>query len=522
MNAKTRQKIEALLSQPDKLIKKKPFYRHISDKTAPVKSFTVSVDLTGRVDAVLPDIRKDIVTQSTFMRELDVYSHRVLFDDNVPSITIKSKERGFLEIEQYRMAIPFQELILNKQVRHLCVNPMSHTLLNTEPSEEQQKNFIRYKQGWVKKNMDGAKTQFVKDQKSYGDAGLLFFMDSDNKIRTKNINYSDGYVIITHKDEEGRHILECLYYAVTDDDGNITTYIDCYDDDYMTRFTSTWEEGTASNPANNGGWYRHEPIEHGFSENPLITKRGEVAWNRGQTTIESYEALYNTFIVIQKRHGWGALYVKGKFNQNGQKVAGAVVLNDTSMDENADAKYLNPPSPQNMIETMDMMEYTIQKSTGTTFILPKDIRISGDTSGLAVELTQELDLATAQDGCIEWQNVANKMSRLFKEGLAKELVLSKENKEAMTQFDDLDILCEFRVWKPKSEITHNQMLTQLKGAGGISQQTLVEKNTVSTPDELMRIKKEHEEQLREQEEIAQREAERAQTTSEETIVTESD
>lgn len=507
----TKEYVAMLLSQPDKLLKKKPFYRKITDRTSSISSVThATVNMNSTVTAELPKIQMEIVSQAQFMRELDVYSHRVLFDDNVPAITIKSKENGFLEIEQYRMAVPFQVLIRDKQVRHLCVNTMCHTLLNTEPTDVQQANFIRFKQAWAEKNMEGAKTKLVQDQKSYGDAALLFFMD-DGILRTQNINYGDGYVIITHKADSGKHVLECLYYSVTDDDGNTITYLDCYDDQYMTRFTN--QQDDASNTTMTGGWMKHEPVLHGFSEIPLITKRGEVAWNRGQRTIESYEALYNTFIVIQKRHGWGALYIKGKFNSNGQKIAGAVVLNDTTSDPAADAKYLNPPAPQNIIETLELMEQTIQKSTGTTFILPKDIKISGDTSGLAVEMTQELDMATAQDGVIEWQNVANKMSRLFKEGIAKELVKAKENEFAVTQFQDMHIYSEFRVWKPKSEEAHNQMLATLKGAGGISQQTLVEKNTVSTPDELMRIQKEHEAEIKEAEAQERKKAELAQQTA---------
>lgn len=524
MNDKQRLKIEALLAQPEKLLKKKPFYRHISggniSQMAALDRMTGgSVGMTDTVSVSLPAIRMDIVTQDTFMKELDVYSHSVLFDENIPAITIKSNDGGFLEINQHRMAVPFQVLIRDKQVRHLCVNRMNHTLLNTQPTEQQMNQFVRIKQSWAEKNMEGAKTKFVQDQKSYGDAGLLFFMGLDGGLHTKNINYADGYVIITHKDEYGKHILECLYYAITDEDGNQTTYIDCYDDEKMTRFTSTYEGGGT---LDSSGWVRHEPISHGFTECPLVTKRGEVAWNRGQCTIVSYETLYNVFIVIQKRHGWGALYVKGKFNQNAQKIAGAIVLNDTSLDQYADAKYLNPPSPQNIVETLELMEQTIMKSCGTTFILPKDIRISGDTSGLAVELTQELDMATAQDGVIEWQNVANKMMRLFKAGLAKELVNKGEKgfENAVTDFEQLRIHSEFMVWKPKSEEAHNQMLATLKGAGGISQQTLVEKNTVSTPDELVRIQKEHEAEIKEQEEQAIKAAELAQRTSEETIVTE--
>lgn len=496
MNKKIRQQIESLLANPENLLKKKPFYREITDRNGNLFSNNnkATIGLTGTMTATLPNVRLTIVPQSQFMEELDVNSHKVLFDENIPSFTVKLKKGGFLEIEQYRIPIPFQKLILNKQVRHLCVNPINHTLLNPKPTQKQQDDFIRYKQAWVEKNMEGAKTSFVRDAKSFHDAGLLFFIDSDDKLKTKNINYKDGYVIITHKNDEGKHILECLYYSVTDNDGNTTTYIDCYDDEYMTRFTtSTADGGTLTE----SGWIKHEPIEHGFSECPLITKRVEVAWNNGQKAIESYEALYNTVLVIYKKFGNGIIYVKGKFNQNAKKIATNVVLNDTSMDEHADAKVLSMPEPAKAVDMLDYMEQTIMKACGTTFILPKDIKISGDTSGLAVELTQELDMATAQDGVTEWQNVANKMSRLFKEGIAIEMVRSGENPTALTDFGELRIFSEFRVWKPKSEEAHNQMLTALyqSGKGGISRQTFVEKNTISAPDEIQRIKKEQEEQM---------------------------
>jgi hypothetical protein len=340
----------------------------------------------------------------------------------------------------------------------------------------------------------------VQNQKSYAEAALLFGIDANGKLYTRNINFADGYKIITHKNDSGKHILECLYYAKDD-----IKYIDCYDDELMTRFTS--ETHVDEKGAITSGWKRYPSVRHGFSENPLITKRGEVAWNRGQSIIESYEALYNTFIVIQKRHGWGIIYIKGRFNETGKKLGGNVVLNDTSMDANADAKILDAPDANNMIETLKAMKEAIEIATGTTFILPEDIKISGDASGLAIEMTQELDLATAQDGVIEWQNVANKMMRLFVEGLSIELANGDDSEyaNAYTDFKELRIHNEFMVWKPKSEEAHNQMLATMKNAGLISRQTSVEKNTISTPDEMARIK-------REIEEAAEREQEQAAAT----------
>ena len=64
------------------------------------------------------------------------------------------------------------------------------------------------------------------------------------------------------------------------------------------------------------------------------------------------------------------------------------------------------------------------------------------------------------------------------------------------------------------------MLVTLKGAGGISTQTLVEKNTESAPDENARLKNEREQMLAEQLEQQKREAQINKSTSVETIETE--
>lgn len=489
MNENIRQQIAALLADPDKLLATKPYYRKIAGASASVNPTTVeSVGTTVR--ARLPRIKRQIVPIPDLLKEYDPWSHSVLYDDNVPSITVKNSKGGWITIESKRMPSAWQQNITKKQTLHLCNNQMSHTLLNTNPTEIQNKQFIRIKQAWDERNMDGIKTEAVLTQKSESVVGMLFYRDYNGRIKARILRFSDGYTLITHKDDNGDHILECVYYCVDN-----VEYIDCYDDTYMYRLTSSADAiADGSGVISGDGWVHHTPVQHGFSECPLVVKRGKVAWDNVQDLIEVYERTYNTFMVIQNRYGYGMLYVKGKLNPKAQRVNGSYVLNDTSMDPNADAKMLTPTTPQYMIETLDQLEYSIQKGAGTTFILPKDIKLSGDTSGIAVQLTQELDIETALQDVNEWQNFANKMMRLFKEGLARELVDSGEKgfEKAITDFEKLNIRSRFVVWRPQSNEAYNQMLTTLKGAGGISQQTLIEKNTESCPDEMARVQKEKE------------------------------
>ena len=470
------EQIQYLLAHPEELIKKKPFTRGSDKPTSRYKSAEKTA-IGEMVPAILPDFERQQVSQDRYLAELDPHCHDVLFDENIPSISVKTKDGNYIELEFKKMAVPFQKMIRNKHVLHLCGYDIQHTLDNIDPSDEERDDFATFKTYWKKRNMGGLRTKMVSAQKSVGDAGLLFYFDRNGDVKARLISYEDGYVLCPHNDKNGDRLIESVYYRV----GNIE-YIDSYTDKAQYRHVRNLNGDNAEwaiDPAVNG-------ISHGFNEIPLITKRGSVAWDAVQSEIEVYEIIYNIFLVIQKRHGWGILYIKGKFNDTAKKLAGAVVLNDASLNQDGDAKYLTAPNPEGMLETLKLMEETIQKGSGTTFILPKDISTAGDISGVAIEITQSLDNEEALGGVIEWQNVASKMGRLFKYGLAKELV-RKGDKTAITRFDKLEISSSFKQWRPRNNAEYNQMLAMLKNAGLISQKTGIEKNTESTPDEEIRI-----------------------------------
>jgi hypothetical protein len=421
----------------------------------------------------------------------------------LPSICVKIADNDYRDIIFDRVALPFQRLIRDEQVIYLTAHPMQHTLIDLEPSEKQQESFVKFKQYWDKRNQDGMKNKMVAAQKSMGDAGLLYYRDYKGRIKSRLLTFEDGYVLCPHNDNNGDRILESVYYVKTeyvDGEQKTVEYIDSYDDRYMYRITrNMWESADDAT-----GWEYHDPELHGFEEIPLVTKRGKVAWDDVASIINTYEEQFNIFQAIQRRFGWGLLYVKGKFKDTAKKIAGNVVLNDTSPQGTGDAKFLTPPSPDGMIDTLKEILKAMMIGSSTTFILPEDIKMSGDVSGLAVTLTKELDILNAEQAVIEWQNVADKMTRLFKYGLAKELVETGENPTAITDFEDLNISSQFKVWRPFNEYEYNQMIATLKGAGIISTETAIEVNTISKPDEKLRVKKETEEA--EQKALEQQEA----------------
>lgn len=492
--------VQELLNNPDKLLQKKPFFRGYDTSCVwtNLNNYLKTAGFTDFVQVSLPKLKKRVITQDEYLMELEPENHKVLYDKNIPSITMKIDNKGFVEIEYKKMAVSFQQNIKDKQVQHLCGYPMAFTLMDTNPTDRQRNDFVTFKQYWDLRNQDGMKSKMVDIQKSVGDVGLLYYFDRNKKIKSRILSYMDGFILCPHDDDNGDRILESVYYEKDD-----IEYIDSYDDTYLYRMKRDYVDDD-----DKMGWRMIEQKEHGFSEIPLITKRGKVAWENAQSVIEAYEILYNIFLVIQKRHGWGILYIKGNFENNGKKIAGSVILNSktTSYGEQTntdDAKFLTPPSPQGTIDTLQLMEETIQKNSSTTFLLPKDVKTTGDISGVAIMLTQSMDIENASKGVIEWQNVADKMVRLFKEGLAKELVATGIQPSAITDFEDLHINAKFKVWRPQSESDIVNRLQAGVSQGFLSIETASEVNPDAKPDEKARLEKEKaakaQEQLEQQE-----------------------
>lgn len=472
--------VAALLADRERLLSRKPFTR--GGKVRQPLSRPSSAGPGARVPAEAPRVAREVVSQDTFLAELDPDMHDVLHDDNIPSICVRTENGGVHEVRFVKAAQPFQRCIMEKQTLHMACLPMKFSLADKNPSPSAQEDFVTFKHFWDLRNQDGMKVKMVAAAKSYGDAGLLYYIDRRGEVKSRLLSYADGYVICSHGDENGDRLLEAVYY--TGPDGVETA--DCWDDRnmYRVRYTQDGQEVSA--------------FPHPFGEIPLITKRTAVAWEGAQSLIESYERIDNIFKVLQNKFGWGLLYVKGKVDPKAKKLAGNIVLNDTGYDGKGDAKFLEPPSPHNTIDTLDQIFAQIQIACGTTFVLPKDIHTGADTSGVAVQMTQGLDIQTAKNGIVDWQNVADKMVRLFKRGLAVELVSRPAGDpfaktDAITEFDKLRINAHFDIWQPFSEMEYNQGLAVMKQAGILSRKTAVEANTVARPDELERIRREEEE-----------------------------
>lgn len=483
-----KKRIEYLIDNPDELLMKMPFYRG-SNEAVSINNITANINCKRKVQ--LPSISRKEISQSRFMAELDPMCHDVLFDDTVPFITakIRSKDNSWIDtkIEFAKMAIGIQRRILNKNLIHSFGDKMIKTFVNKTPTDAETQMYSDILTKWEERNIEGVAYKMMEAVLGIGDGGMLFYWDYNGNIKARSLSYNKGYVICPHNDDNGDRIAESIYYS--DSEGN--EYIDTYTDTTLYRHEKTIGENSDNN------FILKENVLHGFKEIPLITKRQDPVHGNAQSLIERFEKMCNVHSAILAKYGNGVFYVKGNAEEGDKKALGSYMLVDNSDNPNADAKFLSPPVPEGLQTHLEELFDQIQITSSTTFTLPSDIKTSGDVSGIAIQLTQEMDIEAAKSRAKEWQNVASKMMRLFKHGLAVEYITKGVNETAITDFANINISISFSVWMPKSETEYNNMLIALNSAGAISNKTMIEKSTLGNPDEQSRINSENQEKEQE-------------------------
>src|SRR5574344_1663380 len=483
------ERIEEFLNEPESLLKKQPFIRggeFVKQQT----DYVVSLDAKKRVK--LPEVSGYEVTQDKFLREFTPSLHDINFNESIPKFKVKLGDGTFLEDNFLIPASSFQKNIHAKQCLHLTANPMEFSLLNTTSDEmsslsklfakwkmnsndnKDKAIFLEFKQEWNYRNMDKIRNKAVSRQKSTGDCAVLYSYDPlKRKLKTKVLSYKEGYVIVPNYNDFGEQIAVSVYYKVDD-----VEKIQTYDDKYVYRF----EKNNGENGDKKFSLISKSP--HGFSRCPLLYKRGYVAWEFAQSAIDMYEVIKAIHSVTMKRHGWSWLWIKGVLENNTvtNLEGGTVIMNDKNVDGKGtgDMKAIEFPEAKGISEMLKDLKRDIMYYSSTTFILPDDISLGSDVSGIAVMLTMNGDYSLAIQTANDWADFADSMAYLFAEGLGLE-------QGDISKFTRLKIKASFKVWMPQSEYHYNSLMIQLAEAKLTSKRTAIEKISVSAPDEMERL-----------------------------------
>ena len=455
--------IKWFLEEPTRLLQMKPFTRGGTMNTHGYETTTVlnnSMIETGFANLTLHPISQD-----TYITEYRPDLHHIILNKTIPHIKIVidgcALPNRMMEMTQ---TASFQKLIHSAHVRNLTANPLEFNLCNEDPDDSERKVFSEIKQEWIWREREWNKYQAINTCKQLGNCGVLFGFDKDlGRYTVSNYSYEDGYQIIPNYDEYGLEIARTLAYQIDD-----KIVLDTYD---ATKHYRTTQGAT--------GW-EIQVEKHGFSRCPLLHKRGKVAWEYAESTIEMWELMANIQDIALKRFGTFALVFTGDMDTDSFKRDSSTLIINLSSDTTGgrqDAKVLDFPEPQTMDKYLKTLEEKISLFSSTSFITPKDITTS-NSGGNGIALAMSNDFALATQSSLDWQRFINEMVYLHQEGLDLE-------NNGMTRYSAVRIGSKINPWSLE---TNNTKITNLTmEAPYLSTQTLLEKCPDAAPDEAQRV-----------------------------------
>ena len=457
--------IKWFLESPDRLLAMKPFTRggnlvaHGYEGTNVLNNTVLD---TGFANLELHPISQDL-----YITEYRPDLHHIILNQSIPHIKVilngYELPTNMLEITQ---TASFQKLIHSAHVRNLTANNLEFNLFNPKAEDGERKVFDTIKQEWLWRNLEWNKYMAINTCKQVGNCGCLFTFDSKaNKYSVQNFSYEDGYQIIPNYDEFGIEIARSLAYQV---DSKVV--IDTFD-----------HKNCYHTVKGNNGW-ETTTIRHGFSRCPLLHKRGKVAWEYAETSIEMWELMANIAAIALKRFGTFALAFWGEMDKESlKKDASTLIINLSSDTTNGkqDVEVLDMPEPQTMDGYLKTLEEKISLFSSTSFITPKDITTT-NSGGNGIALAMSNDYSLAVQSAMDWQQFVNDMVYLHQEGL------DLENNSA--DFAKVRIGAKIIPWS--LETTNTKLVNLGMEAPYLSTQTVLERCPDAAPDEVERVIKE--------------------------------
>lgn len=408
------------------------------------------------------------VSQDLYITEYRPDLHHIILNRSIPHIkvVINGREipRGEIELTQ---TASFQKLIHSAHVRNLTANSLEFNMFNPKPEDGERKIFDEIKQEWLWRGLEQNKYMAINTCKQLGNCGVLFTFDKEkNRYSVQNFSYEDGYQIIPNYDEYGAEIARSLAYQVDD-----KTVIETLD-------SQNWYHTVKGNK----GW-ETTVQRHGFSRCPLLHKRGKVAWEYAETSIEMWELMTNIAAIALKRFGTFALAFWGEMDKNSLKRdASTMVINLSSDTTNGkqDVKVLDFPEPQTMDAYLKTLEEKISLFSSTSFITPKDITAT-NSGGNGIALAMSNDYSLAVQSAMDWQGFVNDMVYLHQEGMDLET-------NGASKYSKVRIGAKIVPWS--LETTNTKLVNLGMEAPYLSTQTVLEKCPDAAPDEVERVIKE--------------------------------
>ena len=442
-------------------------------------------------------IKRKIVTQEDFLRELDPAGHLINDKELFPDIWQKNEDDGKWYVQEIpRYAFSYQQIILVKHLTHLCGNDIQFELADKKVSEETTEVFNAFRNGWANKNMEVAWYQLAKSVKATGDGAFVGFLDK-GEFGWKVLTFLNGDKLFPHYDlRTGKLSTFARTYCNYAEDGSVTKrYIDVWDDTNYYRFVADGDPTSLLEKAKqiilnffSAKGYRLEWAEaHGFDSIPVAYMRDDngPCWTFSEETIENYEIAFSNLAHSNHDFGLPIMYVKGDGSEevttNDMSYASKIMI----LPSDGEIGFLNRQDASNAYKAeLDKLEDSIYKQS---FAVKTPELKSGDTPGVALKIMYSDAFEKAMTDAQEYDGCVDKMIDIFSWGYGIEaemrlLFLNTNIRHYIEPYIHLNL----------TELTTN-LNTAVVG-GFLSKQTASEKLPYATPQEWERIQAEKKEE----------------------------
>ena len=449
------------------------------------------------------------MTQSDFIREYYPSGH-IINDPNIyPDIYRMEEEpvydengepTGKMQKRLYKELVPrysfaFQQIITVKQIVHLCGNDIQFEFVKEKTSEEEEKNFYLFREGWLKKDMEIAFFDAVKSTKITGDTAIVGYL-REGVFGYKTLSFQNGDTLYPHYDPITNDLLVFArsYFDYDENGSRITEWLELWDKTYLYRYKRS-EQG-AKGILNNilslfgvDGYELKEQSPHGFPFIPVAYHRDEdgPCWSPSQDACDGYEMSFSQMAQNNQAFGFPIMYLQG---EGADSMAMQHDLNGTikviTGGPEDKASFLSQPNAsESFSKQLDTLYKMIYEQSFA--VIPPELK-SGDLPAAALKILYSPAYEKAMIDSAEYQPFLNDLVKIFMFGFGVEM-------KKTIDFMNLPI----KWWiKPYIHINESAMVVDLASAvqnGFISKRTASERIPMySTAGEWERIIREAKEE----------------------------
>lgn len=380
-----------------------------------------------------PDIPMiyNIVTQGDFIRELHPSGHAINSDKYYPDIwkeetyaivdengndTGKTGTRLYKELVP-RYAFAFQEVILVKQLVHLCGNDIQFEINADTPTDQQESVFSQIRIGWIQKDMELAFYESAKSVKSTGDTAFVGYLDN-GEFGWKVLSFANGDTLYPHYDERGRMTLFARSYNNLNESGlSVTEWLEVWDNTYLYRFR---RNGDATKTVIDwiirgfgfDGYTLVSQTPHGFPRIPVVYFRDNngACWSPSQDSIDGYELSFSQMAHNNQAFGFPIMYLQGEnISPVQHDLNGTIKVLTMGVDDKAG--FLEQPSGSESFQRqLDILYKMIYEQSFT--VIPPELK-SGDLPAAALKILYSPAYEKSMSDAQEYQPFLNGIYNLF-------------------------------------------------------------------------------------------------------------